>query len=117
MKFLILVLIGFNLNVLQAQELPLYYGNNFLTGYQDHSLKNEELKTTLFQILSGGHVKKEHEADVILPNCNSASTEEASNLKCVEHTALGYNKAREKRAFLSPIIINNCYCIHCLLCR
>ncbi len=96
MRFLILALVLINLNVLQAQELPLYYGSDFLTGYHDHSLKNEELKNSLFLILSGGHVKKEHEADGIFPNCNSTSFEEASNTKCVEHRALGYTKARQK---------------------
>lgn len=96
MKFILLALFVLNLNVLQAQELPLYYGSDFLTAYQDHSLKNEELKSSLFLILSGGHVKKEHEADAIFPNCSSTGVEENSNIKCTEHRVLGYTKAREK---------------------
>lgn len=96
MKFLILALVVLNLDILHAQELPLYYGSEFLTAYQDHSLKNKELKNSLFLILSGGHVKKDHAADTIIPNCNSTGAEEASNIKCTEHRALGYTKAREK---------------------
>lgn len=96
MKLLILTLVILSTNLLQAQELPLYYGNDFLTGYQDHSLKNEELKTKLFEILSGGHVKKANAPDDIVASCASASTDEAAGSKCVEHLALGYTRAREK---------------------
>ena len=96
MKFLILAFVVLNLDILQAQELPLYYGSDFLTAYHDHSLKNEELKNSLFLILSGGHIKKDHEADAIVPNCNTTGAEESSNVKCTEHRALGYTKAREK---------------------
>lgn len=96
MKFLILALVLINFNIAESQGLPLYYGNEFLEGYQDHSLKNEELKNKLFLILSGGHLKKENTADSILPNCNSASAEENSISTCTEHRPLGYTKARQK---------------------
>lgn len=96
MKFLILSLVLISFNVVASQELPLYYGNEFLTGYQNYSLKNEELKNKLFLILSGGHVKNDHAADSIFPSCSSAITADNSSLKCVEHIDLGYGKARQK---------------------
>lgn len=96
MKFLMLFAVLFSCNFVQAQTLPLYYGDEFLLGYQDHSLKNEELKNKLFVILSGGHIRKENAADVILPDCHSLSSEEVSVPKCIEHIALGYTRAREK---------------------
>lgn len=96
MKFLILSLVLISFNVASSQELPLYYGNEFLTGYQNHSLKNEELKNKLFLILSGGHVKNDHAADSIFSSCSAATTEVNSSYKCVEHIALGYDRARRK---------------------
>ncbi len=89
MKFLLLAVVLISFNFAQSQDLPLYYGREFLSGYQDASLKNEEMKTKLFLILSGGHVKNDHAPDTILPNCNSTP-------RCTEHLALGYNKARQK---------------------
>lgn len=112
MKFLILSFVVLGYSFSYAQQLPLYYGSDFLQAYQDHSLKNEELKTSLFNIISGGHVKNENSPDSIYPNCNSvSSTEEtidnrpmtesmdsvaAPSKKCVEHHALGYDSARRK---------------------
>jgi hypothetical protein len=83
--FLILLIAGF----LQAQELPLYYGDNFLQSYQDKSLKNEELKSALFDILSRGHVKRDKLPDQLVTSCSG-------NANCVQHHALGYNGARKK---------------------
>ena len=73
-----------------AQQLPLYYGNEFLSAYQENKLQNEELKSTLFLIVSGGHVKNQNSGDTILPNCSSAQG------KCTEHHALGYTLGRKK---------------------
>lgn len=96
MKYLSLFLILVSLNIVHAQELPLYYGNEFLAGYQDHSLKNEELKNKLFLIVSGGHVKQDHSGDSIYPNCNSIHYQTENPQKCTEHTPLGYDRARQK---------------------
>lgn len=111
MKFIILFFVFLGYSFSFAQQLPLYYGNEFLQAYHDHTLKNEELKESLFVILSGGHVKNENTPDSIYPNCNSVTTEEmdarpttesaeAASVtpakKCVEHRAMGYDSARKK---------------------
>jgi hypothetical protein len=85
LMFLILIIAG----VSQAQELPLYYGDSFLQSYQDKSLTNDELKSALFQILSGGHVKRDKLPDQLVDSCNG-------NSNCVQHHALGYDGARRK---------------------
>jgi deoxyribonuclease-1 len=108
MKFLFLsfVILGYSFSY--SQELPLYYGSDFLQAYQDHSLNNSKLKNLLFSILSGGHVKNDHSPDIIVANCNSVSQQEISkrpmtqsisvtdSKKCIEHRALGYDSARRK---------------------
>jgi hypothetical protein len=117
MKYLVLSFFLISFNFAKSQELPLYYGSHFLAGYQDHSLKNEELKSHLFDLLSGGHVKNENTPDTILPNCNSASVDEA-RLRCVEHHALGYSGARQKlfgmlhlkQIELEPFSVKDVYC-------
>lgn len=96
MKIVTLTLLFVNLTVAESQQLPLYYGSEFLQAYQDQSLSNEVLISKLYVILSGGHLKKENAADTIFPNCNSVNTEEGTTAKCVEHRPLGYTKAREK---------------------
>ena len=75
-----------------SQQLPLYYGNEFLSGYQSNQLLNTELKEKLFQILSGGHIKNPNTGDTVVPSCASA----AADSKCVEHHALGYDGGRKK---------------------
>ncbi len=80
-----------------AQELPLYYGADFLKAYQDKSLTNEELRNTLYTILSSGHIKTANTPDEIVPNCGSAiMSVDGEAKKCVQHTSLGYDKARKK---------------------
>lgn len=108
--------------VVQAanSNIPNYYGENFIKAYSENRLNDEELKTELFNILSGGHVQTDGQPDKIVPNCNSVIyaptiTDFASSapapaiepqdsptndepkkaaLKCVEHRSLGYDKAR-----------------------
>ncbi|MEQ1722230.1 MAG: endonuclease [Pseudobdellovibrio sp.] len=108
MKFLLLSFVVLGYSFSYSQELPLYYGNDFLQGYQDHSLTNTELKNQLFLVLSGGHVKNVHTPDSIVANCNSVTQQEIgerpmtesieadTSKKCVEHRALGYDSARRK---------------------
>ncbi|MGZ3691270.1 MAG: endonuclease I family protein [Pseudobdellovibrio sp.] len=82
-----------------AQELPLYYGADFLKGYQDKSLTNDALKTALFNILSGGHLKSPNTPDILVASC-AGTTQiqdvDGATKKCEQHTALGYDPARKK---------------------
>ncbi len=109
MKFLILSLTLFCFNFAHSQGLPLYYGNDFLKSYQEHTLTNEELRAQLFLILKGGHIKNNNAPDTIYQSCSAAllspealpATGVEAGLttppvKCVEHQALGYDKARRK---------------------
>ena len=84
--FLILFL---NSALLKAQDLPLYYGSEFLQSYQQKSLKDDDLKSALFQILSGGHIKKANQPDELVSSCQDQAN-------CVQHHALGYDGARKK---------------------
>ncbi len=88
--FLVLSVILFQLNPARAQQLPLYYGNEFLSGYQEGTLKNQELRAQLFQILSGGHIKNENSGDTIVPNCANTTS------SCEQHRPMGYDAARKK---------------------
>lgn len=94
MKSQLLVFLGFLFifQLAHSQALPLYYGNEFLSNYHEKKLHNEEMKSALFTILSGGHIKNEKSGDSIYPNC--ASSDNPQN--CTEHHALGYNGARQK---------------------
>ncbi|MEK6627186.1 MAG: endonuclease [Bdellovibrionota bacterium] len=136
MKFLILFFTLINLNVafsktfvapsqIQLQVLPLYYGSEFLAGYQNHSLKNEELKNKLFLILSGGHIKNANAADTITPSCNTTNLKRIFSRplstagKCIQHLALGYDKAR--RALFGQLYLkkldNNTYSVTDVYCE
>lgn len=86
---LLFLLIVLNSAVSFSQELPLYYGSDFLQSYQSNSLHDEELKSTLFDVLKGGHVKKTNQPDELVPSCEGYSS-------CVQHRALGYDGARKK---------------------
>lgn len=108
MKFLVILLALLSFQIVNSQELPRYYGNDLLQGYQDHTLKNEELKAQLFLVLSGGHIKNENAPDTIVTNCdlvrtdaflqNESETPEfvIPSVTCTEHRALGYDRARRK---------------------
>lgn len=82
----------------RAQQLPLYYGEEFLRAYHENSLQNQELEQAVFAILSGGHIKNGSAPDTIVPNCNSIPAElrAAGHVTCREHRALGYDGARKK---------------------
>jgi deoxyribonuclease I len=108
--------------VVQASnsEIPNYYGADFIKAFSENRLNNEELKTELFNILSGGHVKTEGEPDKIVSSCTAYTTTTAEPTlaesssapspapqdapaddepktkaaKCVEHRSLGYETAR-----------------------
>jgi deoxyribonuclease-1 len=86
---LILILSLFFSSTVFSQSLPLYYGSEFLNAYHDNSLRNEDLKSLLFTILSGGHIKKTHAPDEIVPSCHGVPD-------CVQHGALGYDLGRKK---------------------
>ncbi len=74
-----------------------YYGSEFITGYQNKTLNNEDLKNLLFNILKGGHVKHADLADEIVPSCASALKPPGQDQPaCKEHIALGYDRARIK---------------------
>lgn len=95
LHFLLLTLILTSFKISQAQQLPLYYGQDFLIQYQQNTLRDGELKQSLFRILSSGHLKNGSAPDTIIPNCNSA-TPEQSTQRCREHRPLGYDRARVK---------------------
>lgn len=81
--------------VAASQELPLYYGQDFLSRYQEKSLKGPELKDALFKVLTAGHVKRENQPDTLISTgCRSAQVENGS--RCIEHRSLGYDQARKK---------------------
>lgn len=84
--YLIIMLTG---AVSFSQELPLYYGSAFLQSYQQNSLKDEDLKSALFEILKGGHIKKTSQPDELVSSCEGYEN-------CVQHHALGYDGARKK---------------------
>jgi deoxyribonuclease I len=91
-SFFVLSFVLISFQIAQSQELPLYYGSEFLTHYQDKSLRNDELKQALFTILSTGHVKHANTPDTIVPNCNSTGNIES--VSCEQHHSLGYDQAR-----------------------
>jgi deoxyribonuclease-1 len=88
------------------ESIPNYYGDEFKIAYSNNRLKDEDLKDTLFKIISWGHIKNENSADEIIPSCEShqlpvadfASVNEfsATQSKCVQHRSLGYETARKK---------------------
>lgn len=69
-----------------------YYGKEFLSHVQSGQLKNEQLLETLFQITSAAHIKTKGAADTLIANCQSATLKPEQN--CVQHTSLGYDRAR-----------------------
>jgi deoxyribonuclease I len=95
-------------------QIDHYYGADFITGYQNKTLKNDDLKNLLFTILSGGHIKRDQQPDEIVSSCAGAFDTplladtpsetsalpavipETSPKRCVQHTALGYSSARVK---------------------
>ena len=97
MRLLFGLILFFCYSAYSSQEIPFYYGSEFINGYKNNSLKNEELKKQLFTILSGGHVNNSDAPDEILPSCAVLRYQEISqNKKCTQHTALGYDAARKK---------------------
>lgn len=90
---LLLFLILASFQWASAQQLPLYYGQDFLIQYHDKSLRDDELRQELYRIMSSGHVKQGNRPDALVPNCNSAGNHD---LPCREHRSLGYDQARVK---------------------
>ncbi|MES2801904.1 MAG: endonuclease [Bdellovibrionota bacterium] len=70
-----------------------YYGKEFLGQVQSGQLKNEQLLDKLFYIASGAHIKNKGAEDTLIANCQSATLTEEQN--CIQHTALGYDRARK----------------------
>lgn len=70
-----------------------YYGKEFLGQVQSGQLKNEQLLETLFQITSNAHIKTKGAADTLISDCQSATL--APNQNCIQHTSLGYDRARK----------------------
>lgn len=78
-----------------SQQLPLYYGQDFLNRYQEKNIEGPELKDTLFKILTAGHVKRTNQPDTLVnAGCRSAQLEDSA--RCVEQRSLGYDQARKK---------------------
>ena len=97
----------------QAQELPPYYGADFLAGYQSGKLKDQDLLDALQKIVAGGHLKNQNAPDTIVPNCQGQSA------KCVQHVALGYDGARTQmfgKLYLEQVggvyAVKDVYCEH-----
>ena len=90
MRLMLILVSLLSFSSVKAQELPLYYGADFLKSYQDKSLTNESLKSSLFTILSGGHLKTANAPDKIISGCATGQSQ------CQQHHALGYDGARKK---------------------
>lgn len=70
-----------------------YYGKEFLGQVQSGQLQNDELLNVIFHIVSDAHVKTKGIPDTLATNCQSVTLNE--NQSCVQHTALGYDRARK----------------------
>lgn len=107
-----------------AEILKPYYGSEFLTGYQSGKLRDQALVDALQKILSQGHLKNPNAPDTLIENCNSTPgqnqvgqnpiqnpidqvppkqdsnqgpvEQNPKSPKCVQHQALGYDRARTK---------------------
>ena len=64
-----------------------YYGHEFLDAFRKGSLRGPALRNSLHQILDGAHDKGADGFDVIGESCRTN--------KCVGHTMVGYDRARE----------------------
>lgn len=70
-----------------------YYGKEFLGQVQSGQLQNEQLLDAIFHIVSDAHIKTKNAPDTVVPNCQSVNLDK--NQSCVQHTALGYDRARK----------------------
>lgn len=70
-----------------------YYGKEFLGQVQSGQLQNEELLEAIFHIVSDAHIKTKNAPDTLAPNCQSVKLQDNQN--CIQHTALGYDRARK----------------------
>lgn len=77
-----------------ASSPDLYYGTEFQASRQDKNTDSDHLKSLLFTILSGGHIKRVGAPDEIVPSCSGLTSPEQPEVKCVQHTSLGYESAR-----------------------
>lgn len=118
LSFLAILIAFFSSFAAQSQVLPPYYGADFYTGYQSGKLQNQELLNALQKILAGGHVKNGQAPDTILSSCQGLSKTQEP-VKCVQHTALGYDGARKQmfgKLFLEQIggvyAVEDVYCQH-----
>jgi hypothetical protein len=69
-----------------------YYGSEFLGQVQSGQLKDGELLEAIFRIASDAHIKTKGAPDTFAANCNSVKL--ANNQSCIQHTSLGYDRAR-----------------------
>lgn len=86
---LFLALSLFILSFSEASAVSHYYPDTTKTQFQNSSVKGEELKATLFEVLIKKHVRKKNKADVIVNNCGEAKG------NCYGQKSLGYRGARK----------------------
>lgn len=74
-------------------DKTLYYGKDLLGQVQSGQLQNEELLEELFRIVQDAHIKTPGGHDQIIANCLATKLEKGQ--KCIQHAALGYDRARK----------------------
>jgi deoxyribonuclease-1 len=70
-----------------------YYGKEFISQVQSGQLKDADLLEAIFHVVADAHIKTKGAADTLAPNCQSVELEE--NQSCIQHQALGYDRARK----------------------
>lgn len=76
-----------------VSEKSNYYGKDFLGQTQSGQLQDAQLLEALFHIVSDAHIKTKNSPDTLAPNCNTIKLQENQN--CIQHQALGYDRARK----------------------
>lgn len=86
---LFLALSLFILVVSEAYAVSHYYPDTTKSQIQNPSVKDDELKTALFEVLIKKHVRKKNKADIVVNHCGEASG------NCYGQISLGYRGARK----------------------
>lgn len=87
---------AFALTLGTSTEALNYYGSQFQSDYQSGNLRDQALLQSLHQILAGGHVKRAGQPDELVSDCANSLTIRNQTSRCVQHQALGYDRARQQ---------------------
>lgn len=75
--------------ITEAYAVSHYYPDSTKSQIQNSSIKDDELKIVLFDVLIKKHVRKKNQADIVVNNCGEASG------NCYGQISLGYRGARK----------------------